>query len=357
MGSFLKEYIADLPVNELILSILIVTIGILFILVILFISSTLLLRLANTLKYRRYSRLENSWETPFLNFINGENTKIDIWRQVKPYDSLIFVNYLLEYSRRVKGVELEMIRELSLPYLDKIAGQLKSSKSEVRARAVQTLGTLGIKKYKNEIIKALDDPIPLVEMIAARSLCREKLPELAIPVIAKLDKFENWSTEFLVSMLSSIGSEITPALREALKNKENSIWIKIIALETLRELYDPESADIAFKIVTEENEINLLISALKLLSVVGRKDHLAGVRKQAISENEFVRAQALNALGTVGTSVDSSVMIKALNEDSYWIASYAAVGLKNIGESEKLEELVTSNHKHKDLLLNVLSVS
>ena len=357
MESFLKEYFSDLPVNELILSVLFVTIGIMFILAILFAGSTVLLRIANTLKYRRFTRLENSWKTSFLDFVNGEKSKFDVWKVVKPFDSLIFVNYLLKYSRGIKGVELEKIKELSLPYLDAIVDQLKSPASEVRARAVQTLGTLGIQKYKREVILALDDSSPLVEMVAARSLCREKSPELALPVIANLDKFENWSQGFLVSMLSSIGSDITPALRESLRSKENSTWVRVIAVETLRELKDLKSAEIAFEIVNNENDPDLLKSSLRLLSVVGTKDHLAAVRKHSESKNIYVRAQAINTLGVIGTTEDTEVMINALQEDSYWIASYAAVGLKNLGKIGLLQQLVKSNHKHADLLQNVLTIS
>lgn len=324
-------------------------------LTIVFAAYTVALRIASRRKARRWKRLEDAWQEPLLRALADPSLAASVHDVVQPRDRLHFVRFVLDYARRVRGDERGVLRQLAEPYLDPIAERARSRRQEIRTRAVQTLGTLGLPRYAGEVVTALDDPSPLVAMVAARALATEEHPEYAPAVLHRLHRFENWSRGFLASMLSAIGAEGAPALRESLADEGEVSWVRAVTAESLTALKDLGSGDIAARVVDVGKDPELLVAALKLLAVVGRPEHAGVVRTRCASPDFRIRSAALLALGTLGDEEDRMRLLGAMSDPSPWVAIRAGQGLWEAGGAPLLRDLANSDHPRADLARQILT--
>lgn len=312
------------------------------------------LRVRTDLRERRWKSLVARWEGPVLNAILEPETAPQVHAAIAEADRLRFVRFVLEYSRRVKGEERALLRDLALPYLGPIAERAWSPRAEVRLRAIQTLGTLGLPRYGGEVLTALDDSSPLVAMVAARSLCRKEYPEYAPAVLRRLRRFEVWSPSFMASMLAAVGADAAPALRETLADDGQAPLARAVAANALRLLADFESGDIAAHVVEMESDPELLAAALRLLAGVGRPEHATVIRVRCTSPDDRVRSTAVSALGMLALDEDDNRLLGAMSDPSPWVAIQAARGLISGGARELLADLSDSDHPRATLARQIL---
>ena len=347
-------FLAAAGVRERALVVLVLTILALIVLSLAFASYTILLRASTVLSEKRWRRLTALWEEPVLNAVLGSETAPQVHATVEPRYRLHFVRFVLEYSRRVKGEERAVLRSLALPYLGPLAARSRSPRNEVRTRAVQTLGTLGLPTYAAEVIAALDDPSPLVAMVAARALCREEYPQYLPDVLLRLGRFEGWSPSFMSSMLAAVGPAAAGPLREALADAARPPSARAVAAEALRVLSDLESADTAAAVAEKEQHPDLVAAALRLLTVVGRPEHIEVIRARCASADFAVRASAASALGTLALEEDRMRLLGAMSDPSPWVAIAGARALVAAGGCAALKELGDSDHPRALLAQQVL---
>lgn len=343
-----------LTATEGALIVLVVVIAGLFVTTILFSLYAILLRFRHARRDRLWLALSSRWEKPVLSAIVDPDTAPAVHEVVPHEYRLHFVNFVLEYSRRVRGEERITLRQLALPYLDEIAERTKHRDPGVRTRAVQTLGTLGLPKYSGEVLAGLDDPSPLVSMVAARYLARAEFPEFAPVVLQHLEKFEGWNRRFLASMLAAIGAETSPMLRSGLEDDGTPDWLRSVFAEALRMQRDQEAGDLAARVLSDTVSQNLCASLLRLLAEVGRPEHLPVVRELCRSDDVIVRAQALHALGMLSDGSDLETLLGAMSDSSPWAALHAARGVREAGGRSLLVEMVDSEAEHARLAGQVL---
>ena len=297
------------------------------------------LRISNDSKARRWTRLEQRWEPLSLEVVVGLTPPERLWALVGPEDRLRFVNYLLRFAKRVSGSERRIVDDLAAPYLDLLLPQLSRRTPERRARAVQTLSTLGSRRYMEVILRALDDPSPLVAMVAARSLARTGSPEYAAGILSRMHRFDQWRPSFLASMLATMGPAVAPALRTVLADPGYASSVRSVAADALRELHDYVSADAAALVLDQSPDRNLIAAVLNLLAHVGRAEHLPAVRRHATSTEPIVRARAIAVLGHVGAAEDLPFIVGAFHDDSSWVVLRAGEALLEARATDKLEAL------------------
>ncbi|MFH1740474.1 MAG: HEAT repeat domain-containing protein [bacterium] len=351
----IHTYFFELIFRERILFSLAILIAILFLFTVVFGVYAVFLRIANERKRAHWEQLETAWEQEVLEVLAGEHRPDQLWRRVNKKDALYFVDFLLRYAQRLRGQERDILTELARPYLRQIARRMKEGDATQRARAAQTLSALGLFDYALELIAALDDPSPLVAMIAARALARKEHPQFAVPVLDRLHRFRSWSRNYLASMLAAVGSEITPALRNALADPNRSARTRSVSAEALLELNDFAAADTAARILETETDRDLLASCLRLLAQVGRIEHLSSVRRLCGSSDFVVRAHAVRALGSLGGAEDYDNVLQAFEDPSQWVAIHAAWALKDVGGLDDLKEIAGSDHPRADLARQVLT--
>lgn len=341
-------------VTESALIFLSIAIGALFVVTIAFSIYAIALRVANERREERWKRLTARWQTPVLEAIMEPRNAPAVHEQVEDEYRRHFVQFVLEYIRRVRGEERKVLRQLALPYLDFVAERAGHRRSEVRTRAIQTLGTLGLPKYSDLVVRALDDPSPLVSMVAARYIAREDFPEFADPVLEHIGRFDGWNRRFLASMLATMGPDISHKLRDALADSSKPDWVRAVMADALLMQLDPLAADVAARVVVTSEDRELLASALRLLAGVGRPGHAPVIRARCSSPDFVIRAQALAALGVLSDDEDLPLLRESMDDPSPWVALHAARGVRDAGGEAYLAELARSDGPKSTLAGQVL---
>ena len=297
-------------------------------------------------KHQRRDRLRASlaalWQPALLEVLAHPEKTEAVHRLVEENRRMHFVGFVLQFARRMRGDEVEVLRKVARPYLGLVAERLRSERVEVRARAVQTLGTLGLPGHEDAVICALDDRSLLVAMVAARALTKEENPRYASEVLARVHRFSDWNRPYLASMLSAMGPELSEGLRRRLADESAAPWTRCVMAEALRLQMDFAAGDVAAKVAATTDDEDLQVGVLRLLSEVGRPEHLSVVRPKARSPSPAVRAQALKALGRLGGPDDLPTLLDALDDDFTWAALYAARGVRESGGRRLLEAEASS---------------
>lgn len=343
-----------LPVQETAFAVLILIVALLALLSLAFAFNVLVLRILNERTARRWARLESLWEGPLLAALADPERLPAVYELVDDRHRVQFVDFVLRWSRRIRGRDQEVLKKAALPYLDVFVDDLDASRVELRTRAVQMLGSLGLPTYAEAVVRALDDPSPLVSMVAARALARTREPRHATEILTRLPRFREWNRNFLASMLASMGPEAVPALQATAGDRHQAPWVRAVAVDALRHLSEPESADVAAEIVARESDREVLAAALRLLAEVGRLEHRDVVRARTRSNDFVIRAHALSALGTLAGQDEVPLLEEALDDPSPWVAIHAAEGLHTAGADEALEAFARSGHPRAELARQVL---
>lgn len=331
-------------VRDAALAFLAAVVGALLLLAVAFGLYAILLRARHTRRSRDWEALTRRWQEPLLAALVDPEAAHRVHALVDEDHRLHFVRFCLEYARRVRGEEREVVKALARPYLTPLRERASHRDVEVRTRAVQTLGTLGLPDHADVLVEALDDPAPLVAMVAARSLAHHGDPAYAGEILARLGRFKGWSRPFMASMLASMGPGAAPALRATFEDEREIPWVRSVAADALWQLRDLPAGDIAARVVELEEDPDLLASALRLLTAVGRPEHVEIIRVRCASPDAQVRSNALSALGTLANEDDVPRLLGAMSDPSPWVAIHAARGLLAAGGLQLLQDLADSDH-------------
>lgn len=326
----------------------------LFLISLTFSGYAIILRVGHRRRDRMWVELSARWEAPVLATILDPAKIPEAQALVSEEHRLHFVRFILEYTRRVRGVERRTLQKLVAPYLDGIAKRAGDRRSEVRTRAIQTLGTLGLPRYSKEVLAGLDDPSPLVSMVAARYLARREFPEFAPAVLKRLHRFEGWNRRFLASMLAEMGPEVSPTLREKLADQNEPAWLRAVHAEALGMQLDLLAGDVAVEVLGATEDRDLIVANLHLLAAVGRPDHLPVIREHCAVSDVVIRAQALHALGLLGATEDVPLLLEAMDDPSPWAAMHAARGVREAGGERILAEIAESGSPNAELARQIL---
>lgn len=352
---YLRDWIVYAELWNATLVLLALSILIFFLLSLLLAGYTILLRFIHIKQKRRWEALESRWEQSLLEILSGGAPVDNLHHLVHKNERLYFVDFLQRFAQLLKGTDIDTLKSLARPYLEGIQRRLESKDAERRARAVQTLGILGLEIYADDIIRALDDPSPLVALVAARSLANRNHPQFIKPVIAKLHRFENWSPNYLISMLVSVGPDIIPDLRTSLTDSNIFPDVRAIICDALRELNDLGSADLANSILQNPVHRELSAACLRLLARSGRPSHLETIRTLIHSQDDVIRIQAIKALGQLGDVEDRKSLKEAILDSSPWVALQAARGLLETGGLSDLKAIADSDRERSVLARQVLA--
>ncbi|MGE0159216.1 MAG: HEAT repeat domain-containing protein [Gemmatimonadales bacterium] len=330
------------PARDSLLASLVLVMALLFAVTAVFSAYVLVLRLRHEARDRRRARYVAKWQEPLLLALSDEAEAAALQGVIAPEERIHFVGFAVQYARRLRGDGRVALAHLVKPFLEPVLERAESRRIEVRARAIQTLGTLGLPDHAPRLIAALDDPSPLVAMVAARALATEEVPEYAQAVLARLHRFTGWNQRFLASMLAAMGPGVAPTLRNGFADPSGEPRSRAVLAEALRIQGDLEAGDVAAEVLRTATEENLLASTLRLLQDIGRPEHADAVRAHVRAQHPAVRAQALHALGAVGGRDDLPWLLEGLRDESPWAALSAARGVLAAGGPEVLTEIAAA---------------
>ena len=334
---------ADLASHERLLLVLIVTVLALFALTLLFALLVLALRLGHVRRRRRRAELEARWRGPVVEVLAGERAPESLAAAVHPGEELDFLAVLLGFARRLRGDEANVLDRIAAPTLPGVVRALDRGSPEVRALAVEIVGTFGLQAYAPRLVAALDDPSPYVAMAAAQSLAQREHPAHGGDIVRRLPRFQSWSVDYLSAMVARIGPSIAPSARAQLEDPGQPARTRAVAAEALQRLGDPESAELAAQVLSRlhagvvGDEAVLAAAALGLLGKIGRPEHASVLRPFLRAPDSVLRAQAVEALAAVGLPDDVALLSAALEDESAQVARQAAHGLLRVGRADLVE--------------------
>lgn len=317
-----------------------------------FVLASLTLRADNNRVARRWAAFEARWDPVMLEILAGSAVAGDLLRLVAPSEHRWFVEYLLRYGRRIRGPERQHLRALARPCLYAISGDLAHRSVERRARAVQAVGELGPDDYREELLAALDDPAPLVAMIAAVTLSRGYREGDAPRVIRSVNRLQLLTNRLLVSMLQRLGPDSAWAFRDVLADPGQPTKLRAVAAKVLTVFNDQEAGDIAVRVLETSGELDLRVASLHLLARVGSAEHLAIARTLAADPAPAVRGAAIRMLGSVGGEEDIPLLVDALDDPVSWVAIHAAEGLRRSGRADMLEAVAQTRRRRSSIIVN-----
>jgi HEAT repeat protein len=294
------------------------------------------LRLRNEAQERRWDELESRWTPVILEVIDGQVDPASVEGPEDETDIRLFLELLYRISRRIRGEEQAALRELAAPHLAVLDRRLRSGEPERRARAVQLVAELGTGDEVKRLLGALDDPSPLVAMVAAQRLFKPGREEHFREVLDRLSRFAVWSRRFLAGLLAGGGAGAMEPLREVLRDRERSDRERTVAASALRNLADAESAEIALEVLPSSVDRDLQAACLRLLGRVGRGEHRPVVERYLESGDGVLRQAAVEALGGMGTEEDADELESMLNDPSPWVRLASARSLEGLGLRDRL---------------------
>lgn len=299
----------------------------------------LLLRIRNARAAARWTAVEVSWEPALLEVLTGERPPEGLIGGLTKGELPYFADFLGRFIRRVTGPERARLIAVARPLLPVIERGLRARSAEARARAVDTLGVLSEGEDGRELVAALDDPSPLVAMVAARALARSGGAGHAEALVARLHRFEEWRPSFLAAMLGAVGPAIVPPLLNALRDPQAGTRVRTVAAEALARLNAPDGGGLAAALLGRETDPELRAALLRLVARVGTADHLSAVRFELDAPEEGVRLAAVRALAALGGGEDVDRLARAVQDPSRWVAEQAARALAAGAGRETLRTL------------------
>lgn len=333
---------------------LVIMVAALLLAALLFAATTVWLRLRNRRRAQWFGAMEEEWTPRLLAALDGSAAGTNPFAGLSPRQRLFLVDLLLRTANRLRGAELEAVKELAAPLLADVEPRVRDSDPADRSRAVRTLGVLGMERYRLQLLAALEDPAPLVALHAMKGLAvpgnQGDLPAL----LGTLHRFEGWSANYLSSTLARVGVEGAPTLRNALEDASLTPWVRRIAALSLVRLDDATAADVAARVLERPGPRELVVSTLGILAETGRPEHLPVIRFRTETPDFMVRAAALRTLGRIGGEDELPLLLEAMNDPSPWVALHAARGVHGAGGGARLAELAGRHDPRSRLAEQVL---
>lgn len=303
-----------------------------------FMALALFLWVANSYRDRKTERLRAEWQGALFERISARQAE-PAPIPVKPGQSKAFIELLLDAARKFQGEAFAVLCALAAPHLPAVYRDCRASALHRRAWAVRVLGTFGLPRYAEAVQNALRDPSPVIRMIAFRSLILHGRTEYLDRLIAGLATLPQWNSNFLASLLSSLGPQVAPRLRDYFAAPRCPEPVKTVLAVALRQLNDQPSSAIAGAVLRSNPGRNLAAACLRLLYSAGLPDQAETVRELCASPDPTVRAQAVRTLGQLGGPEDLNLLASALQDSDPWVSIHAAESLREIGGLESKKTL------------------
>lgn len=320
-----------------------------------FMQRTRKLHAQNQAKAYFWESLERSWEPLLDGYLVRRESKENVWNAIPAGRELYFVDYLLRRALQ-PGIHRESLQELAAPFLPALAGRLanREGDSEQRARAVQTLALLGQLESQPLLVRSLEDPSPLVSLMAALALSHQAASAYATRVLAQLPRLADWHLGLLISLLIRMGPDILPAVREYLEETDQPD-AQTVCLQVLARLKDPQALPLAVRLLAHSQDVNVQVAALNLLGQLGSEEHFPLIRSLYDSPHFAVRLAVIRALHSQQSTEDQQIFQKAFDDSSRWVALQAAQALKATGNQHVLHEMTFLRHPRANLASQVLN--
>ncbi|HEY0963768.1 MAG TPA: HEAT repeat domain-containing protein [Pseudomonadales bacterium] len=293
---------------------------------------------------RRWRGLHALWDSDILNVLSGDMPPAEFHRRIAPQQELDFIRFLAPYGWRLRGSDLDTLKQLALDYMPHVARQLQHNEPGVRAWAVNVISLFGMPKYERDIVAALDDESAVVVMFAASTLLAQRRVHYVAPVLDQMQRFDKWNVNSAASLLAAMGPDAIPVLERIYLDPQRTTRPRVVAALALANFSDYAVADAAAALLPGCDDVELAVATLRLLSKVGQPHHAPYLKKLCESPVEALRIHALRTLRALCTREDRAFLRHMLDDPSPWVARQAIRALDAVGATDLLEDIVRSGH-------------
>jgi HEAT repeat protein len=314
----------------------------------------LVLRIQHNRHEGLWRGLHQLWGTDILNVLSGDMSPNDFRKLIKPEHELNFVRFVAPYGWRLRGSDLDILKNLVQHYMPHVARQLQHKDPGVRAWAVNVISLFGMPAYEFEVFKAIEDKAAVVVMFAASTLLAQKRVHYITPVLEHVQRFDKWNINALASLLSAMGPEAVPILEKIYLNPNRNLRTRRVAALALANFAHYAVADAAAAQLAATSDRDLVVATLKLLQQIGQPHHRAAIKDLCVAPSEVLRINAMRTLRAICTQEDREFLADALGDSSPWVARQAVWALKDLGAVELLEKLVRDGHPRAALARQAL---
>ena len=312
------------------------------------------LRLSNNRRSAHWGQVESKRQPQLLDYLAGDLYIDEIHKDLSRRDEPVFIELLARYAGQVQGHERSMIEDLAAPLLSSIAQKASSKKTGIRARAVRLLGILGLPRYRDTIIFALNDSQLPVRMAAAQALIHNPNCQDVEAVLDHLDQFDEVTDNYMSSLLACAGIEAQPYMRIFMAMTDPPPALRAIAARALLLMKDYEAAEMVSEIISPEMPPRLMITCFDILAELGNTTHAQSIRNLLPLNEAPAFAAACRALGQIGNESDLPTLVLGMEDPSPWVNLAAGRALGNLKAVKELEHFLDEDFLRAELAREIL---
>ncbi len=315
------------------LIIVIYLLGIFSLLSVLFILSTILVRIYHIYTFRRLERLQERFTNILFEYLDDPHTRRPL-QEIRSYrEKEEFFKFSLHYLEILKGSERDKILDL-LVLLDipvHLIQNLSHHNRWRRAYAAYYLGELHFQPAIDTLLKALNDKFYLVQFYAAKSIIQIQEQTHLRRAILKLFQIPSLSSyqikEALIE-LTEEGMKVAQAVfrEEALDESQKKIFVDLFAYRR----YQPVAEDILLTLVDAKNR-ELKIACIRALGLLSYTPAIEFLRTLLQEEDWVIKSQVYRALGRIGDLGTLPEFLDSIKSPNFWIRYNAALALYDLG--------------------------
>lgn len=300
----------------------------------------IVLRVRSERRDERRAAVDAEWHPRLFSLIAGDTDPEALADDVPEGHIEHVLELCARFAQRLTGSDLRRLERFAERHAWRPARQLTQADVETRARSVMLLSAIGGRRYEHALLTALDDPDPMVAMVAAQAVARRGLADQVPRILERVAAMGVWSPAFVARIVASFGSAASPPLLGVLADSDRSSTERSTAALALAQLHDPRAADVAVRVLLGgEDDRDLVTACLRIVEEVGRPTHLSPIRRLLAHQDFAIRARAAAALGSMGTTADAARLVPLVADPSRWVALNAAIGLRKLHRDDLLRTI------------------
>ncbi len=315
---------------------------------------TVLLRMQLILRQRREQRLIKQWQPLF----DQSMTAVpQILPRIAKSDRHAFIRIWNHAQESLRGESKHKLNQLGWACgMSHVAHQLlKQNNMRARLMAVTALGHLQEKNAWAKLERITDDPHPLLSLAAARALMQIDARAALTELLPLFTRRHDWPLNKIANMVNEAGPDaVTGPLTQAVELAAPEEFPRLVRL--LEAAHSDQALPAIRRILQSASDDRVISACLQALR---DPDDVELARTYMRHPSWFVRVQAVNALGRIGSKDDRDVLIAPLSDSVWWVryrAAQALAGLPQVtlDEVRQIRASITDRFA-QDILTQVIA--
>lgn len=275
-----------------------------------------------------------AWEIRLAEYLFGGDRAPGSFGGVPRADRWLFRTFLFRYQATLAGREAEILRSLylELGVRASLPQRLQARNARDRALAAREVGAFRLAPEYDQAQPLLDDPVPFVAYVAAKTLTGSRDLRFAGPVMAWVLRQDRYQRERLLQVLEGFGPDLLPWIEAHLPPPETDPepWIIFALLAGSHRHHESRPRLLA---LLSTPPLDLQASALKAMAALADPADFPHVLPLATHEAWILRAQAARALGVLGGPEAIPHLMRLAGDPVYEVRRNAAQGLADLGHA------------------------